>query len=602
MLKFDSLPRPTECRNCNTPLRPTQEVCEKCNSCYFHHTLQPDQRLLLDLMLAEGPEVPTVIGAGGSRGSSKSRGGREIVLILSQMFKGITIYVGARNLGTLIESWIEKYRLEHPDMFQFYKASPRPEFAFPNGTRVAFIFADTREDLTRVERGPEGYFMVWEQAEQLDEGALEQVTTPNRWPSAPLGGPKTLFLFNPGGIGAEYLRRVFYLKVYRENENPKAFFFLPMYSWRNAAWQKSSIGMTDEEWYDLPTIVPVPADGRYDEAWLQSLPDNHQFKLFVTRTAEGRKMWGKPESLRMGDLFGRFDAFAGQYFAGVWDQRTHVLSTSQVDAIVQYWWTCWTTGDLGWGHSTAIYWAAYGKLSPSEALHHLEIQTEWPLDVIVVYRELVIGDKVMKNGVAVGRMAEAEIGQRMVEITPEAERRHLSLFAMGSDTKITDRNSQHSRRELIDAITVPAGFPPIRSAKDGPGSRVINARIMYEMMRRTTVMRSENPPQERPTEKTSPLVFISAECPHLIDAIPLLQNNAQEGKPDDVKKTDSVADDVFDGAKMLLAEYSGLVTTPPREVRRDEYVQSGIGKQAQYIRGIEFDSKDRASTHRVKRR
>jgi hypothetical protein len=139
--------------------------------------------------------------------------------------------------------------------------------------------------------------------------------------------------FNPGGVGNLYLKRVFYDKAYRGGEKASDFAFIQAYGFDNIFWflnQGIEINhhpLTWEIFYnDLPGECPqLPDNGKPDEKWLASIPDNHRFKIFVTKTDEGRKQWRKPESLRMGDLFGRFDAFEGQYFAGTWRRESVVL-------------------------------------------------------------------------------------------------------------------------------------------------------------------------------------------------------------------------------------------------------------------------------------
>lgn len=531
--------------------------------------------------MSRGVDSPTRIGMGGSRGSAKSRLGRDVGIEVAFLNEGVLIYIVAKNLGNLEDNYVKKYRTERANIMEYYRASPRPEINLPNGSVIAFRYADNPDDMTRLERGPEAFLIIVEQAEQFTEKELQQITKPNRWPNASLGACKTLFLFNPGGPGTQFLQRVFYLRQYEGTERASDFAFVQAFSWDNWAWfEQECPEFSEEQFYALPGEIP-PCAGEYNDAWLATVPDNYRFKIFVTRTSEGRKYWALPESMRMGDLFGRFDQFAGQYFAGVWDQRLCVLPTRIVDALAQYWWTCWMGGDLGFGHSSAIFWACTGKVSPSTAWEVLHIDTEWPLDIVIVYRELV----------PPMRTAEADLGKLIIEATPqEAERHALRKFVMGSDTKTVDRYSTHSRRELIDAVTVPAGFPAIRSAQDQPGSRVINARLMYEMLRRTASMRSENPPRDRPDEKVAPCLFISAECPQLIGAIPLLITD--EKQPDDVLKLETVADDVFDGVKYTLAEYLAVQLIAPRDVRKAEYVQRGASLTQQYINALKFDEDD----------
>lgn len=589
---YTSLPN---CPNCRKHLPENATLCRKCGQVVMRLHYQPKQRLVRDLLFTRGPTAPTRIGFGGSRGSSKSRLGRdvaiEVALTVAMSNGGVLIYIVARNLGNLEDNYVKKYRIERADLMDYYRASPRPEIVLPNGSVIAFRYADTADDMTKLERGPEAFLIIVEQAEQFSEAELQQITKPNRWPNAPLGACKTLYLFNPGGPGTQYLQRVFYLKQYAGTERAADFAFVQSFSWDNWAWfQQECPELTEESFYALPGEVPPCASGTYDNEWLATVPDHYRFKIFVTRTSEGRKYWALPESMRMGDLFGRFDQFAGQYFAGVWIERLVVISARTVDNLSKYWWSCWMGGDLGFGHNSAIFWACIGKISPPEAWDALAIDTEWPLDICIVYRELVPPQ----------RTSEHDLAKLIVEATPEKERTALQRFVMGSDTKIVDRHAMHSRRELIDAVTVPEGLPAIRSAADQPGSRVINARLMYEMMRRTSMMRSENPPKTRPDEKSVPLLLISAECPQLSKAIPLLITD--EKKVDDVKKLETMQDDVFDGVKYTLAEYLGVQTQAPREVRKAEYVARGISPTQQRINSLKFEHDELQSEKRGHRR
>jgi hypothetical protein len=600
----------TRCPACRRPLLPDAVKC-KCGKLFLRMTLQPKQRLVLDLVLMLGAQVATKIGFGGSRGAAKSRLARDLALYVSMTIPGITVFIIRRNWGDLEENHLEKFKLERPKLTEYYSGS-RQSYEFPavmGGSRIAFKYGDTIDDIRRVGRGPEAYLEIVDQAEQFSEEELAELNTTNRWPAAPTGSAKTLYLFNPGGAGSEYLRRVFYLRQYKGTERPADFEFIQAYGWDNFEWFRNEgividgKALTFDSFYDLPGDVPPCPLGVYDQEWLAGVPDNHRFKIFVTETSEGRKMWAKPESIRMGDLFGRFDSFAGQYFAGVWDERRCVLPTKLVDQFVQYWWTCWMSGDWGYGHHSAIYWFATGKISPSEAFHKLGILALWPLDIVVVYRELVAH-----------RMAEVDLGHAIVSMTPRAEREALQRWVMGSDVKIVDRKSQHSVKELIESVTIEAGLPPIRTAQDQPGSRVINARLAHAMLARTSSMRSENAPQE---QDTTPLLFVSSECPQLIGAIPQLI--CDKDKVDDVQKLETLADDCFDGWKYGCAEYLDVKDQAPREVRRAETMEAAATaaskrhyteaidrraaeNQGRYMAMLQFDEEERMGDDRGRRR
>lgn len=593
------------CSACKRPIQKSDFLC-KCGQVILDLSgLYPKQLDILNMIRATGPTVPTKIGGGGSRGSTKSRMGRDIALITAFEMPGIVINIMRRNWSDVEENFIEKFKLERPQLTKFYSAQ-RQAFEFPQemgGSRIAFSYGDTLDDIVRVSRGPEYYLLIVDQAEQLSERELNELNTPNRWPNAPTGGPKTLHLFNPGGVGSDYLRRVYFLKQYKDNERPGDFAFVQMFGWDAYVWfsneniEVNGEPLTREKFYSLPGETPPCSDGVYDQRWMEALPDDHRFKIFVTRTSEGRKMWSKPDSIRMGDLFGRFDSFAGQYFAGVWDERLCVLPTRTVDAMCQPWWSTWMSMDWGFGHFCAVYWLCTGKLSPSQAWDYLEILTEWPLDVVVIYRELVTQ-----------RMAESDLGRKIVEMTPAPERREIRKFVAGSDTKTTDRWAPHTVRELIDAVTTPKDLPAIRSAQDGPGSRVINARLLYEGFRRASSMRSENPPTERPDEKVAPLLLISAECSQLISAIPMLITD--DKKPDDFMKLETLADDCADGAKYGFAEYLAVRDLAPRDVRQAEVYNAAGSKAtddaerntARYLAVLKFKADEDMAERRGRKR
>lgn len=324
------------CCICKEELKPGWARCDKCRALVIEVRLQPKQQKLLDYFMASGPEVPTILGYGGARAAGKSRGLRDIALILvsekSQQYEGVPACIMRRNWTLCKSTHLAKLKLERPGLTEFYTDK---EYEFPpsmRSPRIAFDYADTDDDAERIERGPEWFAMLCDQAEQWNERNLQRFTSPNRWPDTAEGESKTGYFFNPGGVGNRYLKRVFYDKEYIGEEEAKDFAFIQAYGWDNISWfmnngiEINGHPLTWDIFYDLPGECPaMPDNGRPNAAWLASIPDNHRFKLFVTRTDEGKKHWRKPESLRIADLFGRFDAFEGQAFAGVWDEKKVVL-------------------------------------------------------------------------------------------------------------------------------------------------------------------------------------------------------------------------------------------------------------------------------------
>ncbi len=331
------------CARCKEVLGDHRGSCPKCHIFVFHVRPQPKQRELIDLCLATGTNIPVSLGYGGSRGAAKSRGMRDAILvIISEMcytYPGMVIYLVRQVLGDLFKNHVNEYYLEHPEMKEwFYNGQQEKGFIFPESMgspRLLLGYGDTLKDLERFTKGPQAIFIFVDQAEAFSELELGTIRSPNRWPGAAPGTEKIIFGFNPGGVGMIYLARVFFRKEFDlDREKPERFHFLQGFGWDNFdgwfAGQGIKVNgkpLDYDSFYELPGDMPELPDknGKYDQAWLDAIPNHHRFKIFVTQTTEGQKMWEKPDSVRMGELFGRMDAFAGQAFAGVWNRNRVVL-------------------------------------------------------------------------------------------------------------------------------------------------------------------------------------------------------------------------------------------------------------------------------------
>lgn len=327
------------CAICKEPIPENHRVC-KCDALIFRVDPQPKQRLLIDGLLARGPDIPVRWGYGGSRGAAKSRGLRDAALVVasevSQYLPGIVIYIVRTVWGDCERNHVQEFEREHVGMMEWYTGSSTvKEFAFPHGMgypRITFGYGDTFKDLRRFTRGPNIFLMLIDQSEGFTEEQLEELHTPNRWPAAGPGGAKTGYFFNPGGPGSDWHERVFVKQRFEERELSGDYRFIQGYGWDNwHGWHVNEniildgIPLTKEVFYSLPGDLPPCPSGVYDNAWRDRIDDHERFKIFVTKTSEGKKMWAKPDSIRMGELFGRFDQFAGQYFSGAWDEKRVVL-------------------------------------------------------------------------------------------------------------------------------------------------------------------------------------------------------------------------------------------------------------------------------------
>lgn len=266
---------------------------------------QPKQRQLLEMVEATGIDVPTTIGFGGPRGGGKSGAARRAMLkrrLDNPMTDGVIL---RRVLQDLRDNQIYQMWKDFPVLEDLFHGQTT-ELRLANGSKIMFRYAETTDDVKRKFWGPEYFDIFVDQAEQFTEEELRMIALAARNPDAATNAPKTVLFLNPGGIGSQYLRRVFWKKSYKPEERPGDFAFLIPYGWDNYVWFRQ----------DIPEL---------DESAFYRLPERERFDLFIKRTTYGRKLNSLPPGLREGHLLGNFDKFSGQFFGGAWDDKLCVI-------------------------------------------------------------------------------------------------------------------------------------------------------------------------------------------------------------------------------------------------------------------------------------
>jgi hypothetical protein len=582
-----------KCPNCKKSINPDDIRCA-CGQFLLRITLQPKQRKLYDMVRATGATIPTILGLGGGRGSAKSRAGRDIALLTAFANPGVTVYIFARNLTKCEENYTEKYRIERPGLMKYYKASSPPEFAFPpelGGSRIAFRYGDTLADILNFARGPEGFLIIIEQAEAFSEQELQEINTPNRWPGAKPGQAKTVHLFNIGGRGTDYHRRVFYLRQFKDTEKPHNFHFQIAFGWDNYAWfENENIEidgepLTFEKFYSLPGEIPPCEDGKYTDAWLASVPDekHYRFKLFVTQTTEGRKMWAKPESIRLGDLFASFEKFAGQYYEGVWDEKKCVIPARLAEDIVKSWWPHWIGLDWGFNHSAAAGLLATGKLSPSEFKKYFGKDIDYPIDVVIIKKELVAD-----------HTGEGKFVSDINGILTDTEKRMVREIFVSPDAK----HKRGSSDTVLDQLTSALKQYKLPTPDIADDDRKGGARLIWNCLKQTCSVLSDVP-EFYPGG--FPMLLVSTECPQVISMFPMLI--VDPDNREDVLKTDTTYDDVFDGVvRYPLKSKLNPNSRVPIEVQRREVLQSvGEDPNARAMAMRQFEARQKQATGVISR-
>jgi hypothetical protein len=516
--------------------------------------LQPKQQQLLEAMEAIG-EVPTVFGYGGSRGSAKSGGLRRIAISLGLRHPGIVIYIIRRVLGDLIENHQQKIALEFPAIDGLYRRQAH-EYPLPNGSRIVFVYAETRFDVDRVSYGPECTFLFIDQAEQFSEDELISFRICNRWPGMPQGFVKTCLFFNVGkGVGAGYLRRIFHTHAYRPGqEDPKDYGFIQGYGWDNYEWFRDQVPYSAEEFYQLSSEA--------------------RFTLFITKTSEGKKMNALPKHRREGELLGNFDSFSGQYFSDVWGSHC-VLDSAIVSRLVQPWWTCWMAQKWGFGENDCHLWAAAGLVLPEEWKALFGGRPDKPVEVVIVYRELL----------TIAR-AEADLANDIVSLTPQDERRRISSFWLGSESLDQQKKrGENTVGESLGAILQRNGLPTPVPADE---HRVDGWRFVYACLRQAGLR--ERAEIDAKAIDEGPALFISSDCPLCIENIPLAVRYDKD--PNDVEPRIGEWASVTDAVRYLLKSKPAARTEAPFAVRRQMALDAYSDPTSKHMAALRFQERE----------
>ena len=430
--------------------------------------LQPKQMEIGRLFYSTGPDASTWIAGGGSRAGGKSGGLRRIMLDRRQSRPNTYGVIVRRTWPDLERNHVQRYFLECPEMRGWWHEGKK-KFILPNGSEIHFMFAENQQEVDQKFWGPEFYDIMVDQAEQFSEQELQTIKTCNRWPGTAVGECKTGLFFNPGGVGTEFLRRVFAQKKFKDNERKQDFTFIHMFGWDNYVWFES-LGITPQEFYALPDGLKKGEECKYGAEGHK--PDYRccRFHLFIHCTAEGRKLNSLPPSLRAGHLLGSFDSFAGQYFAGVWDESRLIITNRQEEQLIQPWWSRWMGHDDGFVHNASVGWAASGKVSPKLFREVFGREIQDSVECVVVYRSH-----------AEAGCEESALVRKCIGAMGENEKRKTQLYFLSVDA--WEKNSSgHSTAERIAEELRRNGLPYCEQADN---NRIGGWRLLYAMMKKT---------------------------------------------------------------------------------------------------------------------
>lgn len=219
------------------------------------------------------------VAYGGARGGGKSWAARVKAALLALNYGGIQILFLRRHLHELKENHIMPM-LKLISHCALYKAATR-EFVFENSSRIVMGYLANETDVLQYQ-GQSYDVIFMEEATQFTEFQFQALTECNRCSGMCEKEfyPRMYFTCNPGGVGHEWVKRLFIDKIYRNNEKESDYTFI-----------KSVV-------YDNPFLIKNSPDYVRN---LENLPDKRREAM----------------------LYGNWDIYEGQYFSE-FDRGRHV--------------------------------------------------------------------------------------------------------------------------------------------------------------------------------------------------------------------------------------------------------------------------------------
>lgn len=206
------------------------------------------------------------IAYGGARGGGKSWAVRKKALLMALRWPGIRMLLVRRSYPELRENHIEPLRAETRAIATWRESEK--VFVFKNGSRLKCGYCDGEGDVTRYQ-GQEYDVIFLDEATQLTERQFSALCACLRGANA---RPKRMYLTcNPGGVGHDWVKRLFLDREYRTGERPADYTFIPARVYDNTALLAQDPGY-------VRALEALPDGMR--AAWLDGSWELHEGRFF----------------------------------------------------------------------------------------------------------------------------------------------------------------------------------------------------------------------------------------------------------------------------------------------------------------------------------
>ncbi len=198
------------------------------------------------------------VAYGGARGGGKSWALRKKLTMLAVNYSGIRILLLRRTLPDLRENHINTLKKELLELATFSELEKA--FTFPNGSRLRMGYCDSESDVDQYQ-GQEFDIIALDEATQFTEYQFNTLKACLRGAN---DFPKRIYLTcNPGGIGHEWVKRLFISRIYRDGEKAEDYSFIPATVFDNKILLESDPGYIDM----LNSLDPKLRDAWRDGKW-----------------------------------------------------------------------------------------------------------------------------------------------------------------------------------------------------------------------------------------------------------------------------------------------------------------------------------------------
>lgn len=206
------------------------------------------------------------IAFGGARGGGKSWAVRTKAVLLSYRYPGIKIMIVRRTYPELRANHIRPMRELLGELAAYREVSK--EFSFPNGSLILFRYAQNEKDLEKYQ-GTEVDVLFIDEATQFSEEQYDRFKACVRGVNS---FPKRIYLTcNPGGVGHQFVKRLFIDKAYNPGENAEEYSFI-----RSLVTDNKALMESDPEYIKQLEALPP----KLRKAWLEGDWDIFEGQFF----------------------------------------------------------------------------------------------------------------------------------------------------------------------------------------------------------------------------------------------------------------------------------------------------------------------------------